>query len=77
MLSLNNIQIKQLDGFILFQIKIVVKSYVQMKVWTVQLIATGCQTIVLQGTVALTLRAVNVFQGHAQNQTALMVNMLE
>jgi hypothetical protein len=48
-----------------------------MKVWTVQQIATGCQTVVLQGTVALTLRAVNVFQGHAQNQIVLLVNMLE
>jgi hypothetical protein len=77
MISLNNIQTIQLQGSVLFQIRTAVKSYVQKKVWTVRLIATGCQTIVLQGTVALILRAVNVFQGHAQNQAVGMVNVLE
>lgn len=76
-MSLNNVKTSRLEDFILFQIKIAVKSYVQMKVWTVQLIAIVCQTFVLQGTVALTHRVVNVFQGHAQSQIAVTVNMLE
>jgi hypothetical protein len=66
----------ELEGYVLFQIKIAVMSRVPRKGLTVPQTATGCQTAEPLGTAAPTRKAVNVFQDHAQIQTALMANTL-